>query len=125
MAQTILLVEDYDDSREYLRIWLEALGFQVVEAINGREAIQFARQIYPDLILMDICMPVLDGISATVSIRKLEKGKNVPVIAISADRKWYHEEALQAGCNEVVDKPIDHANLEIMINRYLPASIGL
>lgn len=119
MPHTILLVDDSDDTREIMRFLLEASGYEVVEARNGSEAVECTIQSQPDLILMDIAMPVMDGITATVQIRELEEGKNIPVIAVTGHTNWYQEEALKAGCNKVMRKPLDHSSLEKIMNHYL------
>jgi two-component system sensor histidine kinase EvgS len=119
MSHIILLVDDSDDTREFMRIWLEILGYEVIEAINGSKAIECTKQSHPDLILMDIAMPVMDGITATAKIRKLEEGKNIPVIAVTGHTNWYQEAAIKAGCNNVMSKPLDHSSLEKVMSHYL------
>jgi CheY-like chemotaxis protein len=120
MPYTILLVEDYDDTREFLRILLELLGHKVVEAKDGFQAVEFTRQIHPDLVLMDMALPVMDGIRATHEIRKFDQTQNIPVIGITAFGVSFYEEALAAGCNEVLGKPIDSSSLKKAIAHYLP-----
>jgi CheY-like chemotaxis protein len=119
MPHTILLVDDNDDTREFMRIWLEDLHFYVVEATDGREAVECTKQTHPDLILMDIGMPIMDGVTATMHIRELEEGRSVPVVAVTAHSSWYCEEALKAGCNRVISKPIDPDSLNKVITHYL------
>lgn len=81
----ILLAEDNDDARLMMRIFLESLDYEITEAKNGEEAVRLARQQRPDLILMDLNMPILDGITAAVTIRQLSQLGDVPIIAVSAD----------------------------------------
>ena len=119
MPYIILLVDDSEDTRELMRFLLEALGYEVVEAANGSEAVECTKETHPDLILMDIAMPVMDGITATTKIRELEEGKNIPVIAVTGHTNWYQEEALKAGCNKVMSKPLDHSSLEKVMSHYL------
>lgn len=119
MPHTILLVDDSDDTREIMRFLLEALGYEVIEAKDGSEAVERTKDSQPDLILMDIAMPVMDGIEATSRIRELEEGKDIPVIAVTGHTNWYQEEALKAGCNKVMSKPLDHLSLEKVMNQYL------
>jgi CheY-like chemotaxis protein len=117
---TILVVDDFDDTRCLLRTWLERKGFRVVEAENGREAISEAESELPDLIIMDLEMPELDGLSATRKIRESGKLPGVPIVAVSAygaDR--FRGMALQAGCNEYVSTPFEPADLERLIRYYL------
>ena len=84
-GNTILVAEDYDDAREMLRTFLENLGYNVVEAANGKEAVEVAQKAKPDLILMDLNMPELDGVSAAAVIRNLAELSEVPILANSAD----------------------------------------
>lgn len=114
--RTILVVDDFDDTRLLLRTWLERRGFRVVEAENGIQAINQAESEAPDLIIMDMQMPQLDGLSATRRIRKLESMNSVPIIAVSAyGADQFREQALAAGCNEYVSTPFEPAILERVI----------
>jgi two-component system, NtrC family, response regulator AtoC len=81
----ILVAEDNEDSRLMLRAFLETLGYEVIEAGNGEEAVRLARQEEPDLILMDLNMPVLDGVTAAMTIRQLAQLSDIPIIANSAE----------------------------------------
>jgi two-component system cell cycle response regulator DivK len=112
--RTVLVVDDFDDTRLLLRTWLERRGFRVVEAENGLQAIDQAETESPDLIIMDVEMPELDGLSATRRIRK-SKG-SVPILAVSAyGADQFREQALAAGCNEYVSTPFEPATLEGII----------
>ena len=114
--RTILVVDDFDDTRLLLRTWLERRGFRVVEAENGIQAINQADTESPDLIIMDMQMPQLDGLSATRRIRKLESMNSVPIVAVSAyGADQFREQALAAGCNEYVSTPFEPATLEGII----------
>jgi two-component system cell cycle response regulator DivK len=117
---TILVVDDFDDTRWLLRTWLERRGFRVVEAENGREAISQAQSAAPDLIIMDLEMPELDGLEATRQIREVERLASVPIVAVSAyGAEQFRELALKAGCNEYVSTPFDPADLERLIRSYV------
>ena len=119
---TIMVVEDFEDNRFMMRRLLEMSGYRVVEAENGEEAIERARSERPDLILMDISLPLLDGWAATRRIRKLTELSRIPVVAVSAhDTADFHAEALAAGCNEYLTKPIDFDELERLLERFLKA----
>lgn len=119
--RTIMLVEDFEDNRFMMRRLLEMNGYRVVEAINGREAIEIAQRERPHLILMDLSLPLLDGLAATRRIRQHEELRRVPIVAISAhDTSDFHADALAAGCNEYVTKPIDFDQLEQLLKRLLP-----
>jgi CheY-like chemotaxis protein len=114
--RTILVVDDFDDTRLLLRTWLERRGFRVVEAENGIQAINQAETESPDLIIMDMQMPQLDGLSATRRIRNLESMNSVPIVAVSAyGADQFREQALAAGCNEYVSTPFEPATLEGII----------
>ena len=119
---TVLLVEDTEDNRQMMTRLLELSGYHVVEATNGREAVEVAKQEHPDLILMDLSLPMVDGLAATRRIRELKELNQVPIVAVSAhDTADFHSEALAAGCNAYVTKPIDYNELEHVIQRLLPA----
>ena len=114
--RTILVVDDFDDTRLLLRTWLERRGFRVVEAENGIQAINQAETESPDLIIMDMQMPQLDGLAATRQIRNLKSMNEVPIVAVSAyGADQFRELALAAGCNEYVSTPFEPATLEGII----------
>lgn len=113
---TVLLVEDTEDNRFMMRRLLEMSGYRVVEATNGEEAVRVAEAESPGLILMDLSLPMIDGLAATRLIRKLPKCKKTPIIAVSAhDSSDFLAEALEAGCNSYITKPIDFSELENLI----------
>jgi two-component system, cell cycle response regulator DivK len=117
---TVLLVEDTEDNRFMMRRLLELDGYRVVEAMNGEEAVRLAKAECPQLILMDLSLPVIDGLAATRLIRKLPDCERTPIIAVSAhDTADFQSEAIQAGCNCYITKPIDFSELEAMIGRLL------
>src|SRR6266480_237949 len=82
--RTILIVDDFDDTRLLLRTWLQKKGYHIVEAENGNQAVAEAESVQPDLIIMDVEMPELDGLSATRKIRTLPKASDVPIVVVSA-----------------------------------------
>ena len=84
MADRVLVVDDYDDARELLGIILEHVGFEVLRAANGAEAIETARKNHPDVVVMDLFMPGMDGIEATRRLREDPALRDVPVIAYTA-----------------------------------------
>jgi len=104
----ILVVEDSEDNRDIVVLRLKRMGsYAVLEASNGKEALELAAQSKPDLIFMDLNMPVMDGWEATSALRKTEWGKTLPVIVLTAyttdeDR----QRAFEAGCNDFIAKPI-------------------
>ncbi len=114
--RTILVVDDFDDTRLLLRTWLQRKGFRVVEAEDGNRAIAAAESIRPDLIIMDVEMPELDGLAATRKIRALANLGAVPIVAVSAyGADQYREHALEAGCNEYMSTPFEPEELERLI----------
>lgn len=117
---TVLLVEDTEDNRFMMRRLLEMAGYQVVEATNGEEAVKVARAESPSVILMDLSLPVIDGLAATRLIRKLPDCQRTPIIAVSAhDSSDFQLEAIEAGCNSYITKPIDFNELEELIVQLL------
>ena len=114
--RTILVVDDFDDTRLLLRTWLQKKGFRVVEAENGNRAVAAAESDRPDLIIMDVEMPELDGLAATRKIRALTNFQTVPIVAVSAyGADQYRERALAAGCDEYVSTPFEPNELERLI----------
>ena len=116
-----MVVEDFEDNRFMMRRLLEMSGYRVVEAVNGEQAVEIAAKERPSLILMDLSLPLLDGLAATRRIRQYEALRRVPIIAVSAhDTSDFHADALAAGCNDYVTKPIDFEQLEKLLIRLLP-----
>src|SRR6185503_9611313 len=114
--RTIMVVEDYDDTRLLLKIGLEGLGYNVLEASNGQEAVDIAGREHPDLILMDLDLPILDGIAATQAIRQHANLETVPIVAVTAYPMSYsHVKAFAKGCNEYMPKPIDMTELANLV----------
>ena len=117
---TVLLVEDTEDNRQMMRRLLELSGFKVVEATNGKEAVEAAAEVQPNIILMDLSLPLVDGLAATRRIRRLPGLDRVPIVAVSAhDTADFHNEALAAGCDAYITKPIDYSELEEVVDRLL------
>ena len=116
---TIMVVEDYDDTRYFLKRILEKKGYRVLEAVNGQEAVEIARTEQPDLILMDLDLPILDGIGATQHLRQQDATKLVPIVAVTAYPMSYTRvKAFAKGCNEYLSKPIDFEELDKVLTRY-------
>jgi two-component system cell cycle response regulator DivK len=122
---TVMVVDDYDDVRSMLARWLEQNACRVIEATSGKEAIEMALRERPDLILMDLALPEIDGFAATLSIRKHEELRDVPIIAISA----YGELGIDAqlkidpqaiGFNDYLPKAFPLQKLVEILDRYLP-----
>ncbi len=116
----ILVAEDFDDIRAMIRMMLEVKGHRVLEAADGREAVEAASREHPDLVLMDLNMPVCDGITATRELRLRPETAGVPVVAVTAhcsDPSWRNR-ALEAGCVECVGKPVDFKIMDGILERY-------
>ena len=115
-----LVVEDFEDSRFMMRRLLEMAGYRVLEATDGEEAVKLAVQKKPALILMDLSLPRMDGLSATRRIRRRKRFAKLPIVAVSAyDSPESRKEALAAGCDEYLAKPIDFDQLNLVVNRFL------
>ena len=115
----VLLAEDETDLRKMMKILLEHHGYDVIEAADGYEAVEKAVAEEPDLILMDIAMPVMDGIDSARTIRRHEGLRDVPIVAVTAYGDFYAQRARNAGCDDVIQKPIDFARLKPMVEGYL------
>ena len=114
-----MIVEDTDDSRLMLRTLLEMNGFEVTEADNGYQAVMRAVREHPDVILMDIAMPIMDGIQATEAIRQHEELDDVPIVALTAFGDFYEDRARDAGCNAVIHKPFDPDRIGTLVNEFI------
>lgn len=120
LAQTILVVDDFDDTRLMMRLWLERRGYRVIEAADGVQALEVARRESPDLVIMDIEMPEMDGLAATRRIRQEEHLRDVPVVAVSAyGEEHWRDRAIEAGCNEYVSTPFEPTELSELIKSLL------
>jgi CheY-like chemotaxis protein len=118
--RTVLIVDDTDDGRELLRLQLHMLGYQVLEAANGQEAIEMVTREYPNLILMDLTMPVIDGFEATRQIRERTQNYAIVIVAVTAlPADDIKHRALAAGCNDYMQKPLDPDELSNLLSRHL------
>ena len=114
----VLVVDDYEDTRVLMRRQLELGGFRVVEAADGREAIERAASHRPAVILMDLNMPVLDGFTAALRIREREETRGVPIVALTAyDTAEFRAAARAVGCSEYVTKPVAFDALLLLVSR--------
>jgi len=115
-TKTILVVDDFEDTRLLLRTWLQQKGYRVVEAANGKQAVAETESHRPDLIIMDVEMPELNGLAATRKIRALASSEELPIVIVSAyAADEFRDEALAAGCNEFVSTPFEPDKLEQLI----------
>ena len=107
-AATILVIEDYSDTRELLSSFLRRKGYEVIQAENGKEGLLTASERHPDLILMDLALPEMDGVEATRRIHEVPKLSQIPIFVVSAYvTEEVKADARAAGCTEVFAKPID------------------
>ena len=115
---TVLVAEDSSDTRIMLKRAFELKGYRVFEAENGQQALEMAKRYRPSLMVIDLNMPVLDGLETIKSYRKLERnGERTPIVAITAyDYYGMEEAALETGCNKYLAKPLDLAELDRALN---------
>lgn len=114
----ILLVEDNEDNRDMLSRRLERKGFEVSLAVDGEDGLNKAKADLPDLILMDMSLPVMDGWEATKCLKNFTETSNIPVIALTAHAMSSDKEkALEAGCDDYDTKPVDFTRLLEKISR--------
>jgi CheY-like chemotaxis protein len=119
-VRTILLVEDFDDTRLMMKMWLVKNGYRVIEAETGEEAITLARGQLPDLIIMDMMMPGMNGLDATQQIRQYRALRDTPIVAVSAyGADEYRRIAIEAGCDEYVSTPFEPDALAELIRNLL------
>ena len=105
---TILLVEDDEDTRYLMRLEMERRGYRVIEADDGEKAVALAQQENPDIILMDLSLPTMDGLEATKQIREIDRLRAVPIIAVTAHQETdFREGAKASGFDAYVTKPMD------------------
>jgi CheY-like chemotaxis protein len=119
--QTILVAEDQNDNLVLVSLWLQTLGYLVLTAVDGGAAVEVAKIAKPDLILMDISMPVMDGLEATRAIRQTPEIRDLPVIFLTAfDTKEFRQRAGDAGGDGYLTKPFDFDRLSKLILNLLP-----
>ena len=119
-SPTILLVEDFDDTRLMMKMWLTKHGYRVLEAETGEEGVEMAQKERPDLIIMDVMMPGMNGLDATQLIRQDRALRRTPIVAVSAyGADEYRSIALEAGCNEYVSTPFEPGRLANLIESLL------
>lgn len=121
----VLVVDDHVDTREMLRYLMETRGCCVLEASDGEQAVRLAQNMLPDLILMDISLPHVDGLNATVRIRKLEENRQTKIIFLSGHAQPQSREmALAAGGDDYLVKPVNLSDLELSLERLMGICSG-
>ncbi|HYY17036.1 MAG TPA: response regulator [Gammaproteobacteria bacterium] len=121
-GERILLVEDNAQNRRLAQFLLKSRGYIVYEATSGEAALELAKAQLPDLILMDLRLPGLDGFTVTKALKDDDRTKRIPVIALTAfAMEGDRDKALQAGCDGYITKPIDTKSFPAAVSRYLTA----
>jgi two-component system cell cycle response regulator DivK len=124
-GQTVLVVDDMSDNIILISLSLQDMGYRVVTATNGADALSVAKLARPDLILMDIAMPHQDGLAATRRIREEAELQTVPVIALTAfDTDGFRQAAFDAGFSGYLTKPIDFERLRKLMSKLLAKDKG-
>ena len=124
-VQRILVVEDHEDNRRILRDLLTSSGYEMIEAVNGAEGLAMAKTHKPDLILMDISIPIIDGWEATQVLKHDPETRQIPIIALTAhalasDR----EKAMEVGCDGYLAKPCEPRAVVAEVQRFLGKDNG-
>jgi two-component system, sensor histidine kinase and response regulator len=116
----ILVVDDEPDMRDTMKVLLQMKGHSVDVAANGKQAIEIAAERLPDVVFMDMRMPVMDGLTATRLLRAGATTRELPIVCISAylQQDDWRVRALEAGCNECLSKPVDIGRLDLMLSRF-------
>ncbi|MCR4344083.1 MAG: response regulator [Candidatus Scalindua sp.] len=116
----VMVVEDNEKNRKLMRVVLKSKGYNVIEAATGEEAISALKKQKPDIILMDIQLPGIDGITLVKQIRADTNTNDIPIIAVTAyAMKGDEQKILSCGCNDYISKPIDTHELPNIIEQYL------
>ena len=119
MPANILIVDDYADNRELLRLMLEGVGHRVCEAEDGRAGLEMALAVTPDLILVDLSMPKLDGWGMLMGLRADERTSRVPCVAVTASANEERDQARAKGFDDYLPKPFRRTELIEMVERLL------
>ena len=121
MSKVILVVEDQEDNRRIMRDLLTSVGYEVIEAVTGEDGVDMAESHRPDLILMDIQLPGLDGYEATRQIKAKPDLEHIPIIVVTSYALSGDDvKAFEAGCDAYVSKPFSPRELLAKIREYLP-----
>ena len=118
----ILVVDDEPDMRDTMKVILQMKGHSVDVAADGQQALDIAEQRVPDVVFMDMRMPVMDGLTATQLLRARASTSKVLIVCVSAylQQGDWRDRALAAGCNECLSKPVDIGRLDLMLSRFHP-----
>jgi two-component system cell cycle response regulator DivK len=125
MAKKILIVEDEPKNLKLFRDLLQRVGYETIEATNGEQGVELARVMKPDLILMDIMMPKMDGLEATRIIKADATTRHIPIVALTSyAMKGDRERTLEAGCDGYIAKPIDIRELLKTVEHFCQAVVA-
>jgi two-component system cell cycle response regulator DivK len=119
MPKTVMIVDDLADTRTMMKLLVQWYGYDVIEAADGYEALEKSVQFHPDLIFMDLALPVMDGATATKLIREIEGFDKVSIVALTGFNNTSFDKAIEAGFDNVMVKPLHFENLEPLLNHYL------
>jgi two-component system, cell cycle response regulator DivK len=121
----VLVVEDFEDLRKFVAVYLKDRGYHVLEAANGRSAIETARTKNPNLILLDVRLPDINGVDVVRKLRRLSQTKHVPIVGWSAEsgsNPQQREILRRAGISDYIQKPTSLKKLDAVIEQFLPKS---
>jgi two-component system cell cycle response regulator DivK len=122
-SHTVLVIEDNEQNLYLMRFLLEKHGFIVADATSGRLGLALAQQLNPDLILLDIQLPEMDGYAVAVELRKLDVQKTTPIIAVTSHAMvGDREKALASGATDYIEKPINPETFVAQLRKHLPAA---
>jgi CheY-like chemotaxis protein len=119
VSKKVLIVEDVADVRMMMKILIQTHGFETVLARDGYEAVEKAIEFRPDLILMDLMLPIMDGFVATQMIREHEELRKIPILALTAYSDMLNGRALEVGFDDVISKPLEFEKLKPLLNQYI------
>lgn len=120
MPEKVLLIEDNDKNRKLVKILLKAKGYEIIEAITGEEALNCLQTCKPDIILLDIQLPNMDGLTLAKKIKSQPETKDIPIIAVTAyAMKGDKEKMLDSGCDAYISKPIDTRSLPLIVANFV------
>ncbi|OHC01504.1 MAG: two-component system response regulator [Planctomycetes bacterium RIFCSPHIGHO2_12_39_6] len=118
--KNVMVVEDNEKNRKLMRVVLKAKGYNVIEAATGEEALNILKNQKPDIILMDIQLPGIDGITLIKQIKGTTNLQDIPIIAVTAyAMKGDEEKIMEAGCDAYVSKPINTQELPLIVEKYI------
>jgi CheY-like chemotaxis protein len=119
MSKKVLIVEDVADVRSMMKILVQTHGFEPIVARDGYEALKKAKEHRPDIILMDLMMPIMDGFTAARLIKQSTELRNVPILAVTAYGDSCLDKVMEIGFDAVITKPLDFENLKPLLNKYI------